>query len=112
MMSEDAGIHVGVSPVVGTRWFREHGGMPPHDFPALSGRYLSFAEREEIAILRAEHAGVREIARRARPCGALAPNAPAAPTEVERHLPDGAAGLHDYRIACPSDDSRRRSDRR
>jgi IS30 family transposase len=30
----------------------------------LSGRYLSFAEREEIAILRAQGLGVREIARR------------------------------------------------
>jgi IS30 family transposase len=29
-----------------------------------SGRYLSFAEREEIALLRAERHGVREIARR------------------------------------------------
>jgi IS30 family transposase len=64
MTSEDAGIHAGVSPAVGSRWFREHGGMPPHGFPAVSGRYLSFAEREEIAILRVEHAGVREIARR------------------------------------------------
>jgi IS30 family transposase len=64
MTSEEAGIHAGVSPAVGTRWFRERGGMPPHGFTALSGRYLSFAEREEIAILRAQHAGVREIARR------------------------------------------------
>jgi len=30
----------------------------------VSGRYLSFAEREEIAILHAGHAGVRELARR------------------------------------------------
>src|SRR5512133_1355699 len=64
MTSQDAAVHVGVSPVVGTRWFREHGGMPPHAFPALSGRYLSFVEREEIALLRAQDAGVREIARR------------------------------------------------
>ena len=64
MTSEDAGIHVGVSPVVGSRWFREHGGMPPHGFSAVSGRYLSFVEREEIALLRAQRAGVRAIARR------------------------------------------------
>jgi IS30 family transposase len=31
---------------------------------SLSGRYLSFAEREEIALLRAQRCGVREIARR------------------------------------------------
>ena len=42
--------------------------MPPsHLAPAakpLSGRSLSFAEREEIAIWRAQRHGVREIARR------------------------------------------------
>lgn len=30
----------------------------------IDGRYLSFAEREEIALLRAQEVGVREIARR------------------------------------------------
>ena len=52
----------------GTRWFREAGGMPPsHLAPSAkppSGRYLSFAEREEIALLRVQGHGVREIARR------------------------------------------------
>jgi IS30 family transposase len=38
--------------------------MAPVTLAPLSGRYLSFAEREEIAILRAGGAGVREIARR------------------------------------------------
>ena len=38
--------------------------MPPIGQGALSGRYLSFAEREEIAILRATGCGVREVARR------------------------------------------------
>ena len=38
--------------------------MPPITLAPLSGRYLSFAEREEIAILRAQQLGVREIARR------------------------------------------------
>jgi len=38
--------------------------MPPITLAPLSGRYLSFAEREEIAILRAQQHGVREIARR------------------------------------------------
>jgi IS30 family transposase len=64
MASEDAAVHVGVSPVVGTRLFRENGGMRPHGFAAVSGRYLSFAEREEISILRAHGAGVREVSRR------------------------------------------------
>ena len=63
LASEDAAVEAGVSQPVGTRWFREAGGMPPITQAPLSGRYLSFAEREEIAILRAQQRGVREIAR-------------------------------------------------
>jgi hypothetical protein len=51
--SEDAAVGTGVSQAVGSRWFRQAGGMPPISLAPLSGRYLSFAEREEIAILRA-----------------------------------------------------------
>ena len=64
MPSEDAGIEAGVSPAVGTRWFRDSGGIRPVSLAPLSGRYLSLAEREEIAILRVRGCGVREIARR------------------------------------------------
>jgi IS30 family transposase len=60
---EAAGV-VGVASAVGTRWFREGGGMPTVSPASLSGRYLSFAEREEIAILCAQRCGVREIGRR------------------------------------------------
>ena len=41
---------------VGARWFRHAGGMPPISLDEPSGRYLSFAEREEIALLRAVNA--------------------------------------------------------
>jgi hypothetical protein len=54
----------GVSPPVGTRWFREADGMPSVRLAPGSGRYLSFAEREELTILRAQGGGVPEIARR------------------------------------------------
>jgi IS30 family transposase len=68
--SEAAAVAAGVSPAVGGRWFREAGGMPPATLAPSSkpssGRYLSFADREEIAILRAQGHGVREIARRLR----------------------------------------------
>src|SRR5450755_2915790 len=60
----DAAAQAGVSGVVGVRWFRESGGMPTVTQAPLSGRYLSFAEREEIALLRAIGCGVREVARR------------------------------------------------
>ena len=64
LSSEDAAGVAGVSQAVGSRWFREAGGMPPQSLAPVSGRYLSFSEREEIALLRAQKLGVREIARR------------------------------------------------
>jgi IS30 family transposase len=66
--SKDAAVEAGVSQAVGTRWFRKAGGMAPEMFglsaKPLSGRYLSFAEREEIALLRAQGHTKREVARR------------------------------------------------
>jgi IS30 family transposase len=53
-----------VSQAVGTRWFRHAGGVRPKLAATVSGRYLSFSEREEIALWRAQEVGVREIARR------------------------------------------------
>jgi IS30 family transposase len=62
--SEDAAAEAGLSAAVGVRWFREGGGMRPSAIrSSLSRRYLSFAEREEITLLRAGGCGVREIAR-------------------------------------------------
>ncbi len=61
--SEKAAEAVGVSQPVGTRWFRHRGGMPLFMSKPISERYLSFSEREEIALLRAQDIGVREIAR-------------------------------------------------
>jgi IS30 family transposase len=62
--SEEAALEAGVSMPVGSRWFRHAGGMSPIKLVAHSGRYLSFPEREEIALLSAQEVGVREIARR------------------------------------------------
>src|SRR5215207_9137075 len=64
LSSEEAAVASGVSQPVGTRWFRQSGGMPPISLAPLSGRYLSLAEREDIAILHAQHVGIRDIARR------------------------------------------------
>jgi IS30 family transposase len=63
LTSEDAAGAAGVSPAVGTRWFRESGGMPSITQAPLSGRYLCLAQREEIALLRAQGQGIRAIAR-------------------------------------------------
>src|SRR3954466_6627798 len=66
--SEEAASSAGVSHPVGDRWFREAGGMPPKilapSSKPKSERHLSFAEREEIALLRVQGCGVRETARR------------------------------------------------
>lgn len=90
MTSEDAGVAVGVSGPVGSRWFRERGGMPLISLDQPSGRYLSFAEREEIALMRARDAGVREIAR------ALGRDPSTISREVRRNAATRAGKL-DYR---------------
>jgi transposase len=64
LSSEDAALAVGASQAAGSRWFRERGGMATFMLDPVSCRYLCFEEREEIALLRARGAGVREIARR------------------------------------------------
>ena len=70
LTGEAAAVSAGGSPAVGARWFRGSGGMPPTHLSKsskpLSGRYLSIAEREETAILRARGHGVRKIAREIR----------------------------------------------
>jgi transposase, IS30 family len=45
------------------RWFAEAGGVKANGPGAVSGRYLSLAEREEIAVGLAARKGVRRIAR-------------------------------------------------
>src|SRR6266540_6652576 len=88
--SEEAAAAAGVSAAVGVRWFREGGGMPSLSLRPTSGRYLSFSEREEIALLRVGGAGVREIARRLR----------RSPSTISRELRRNAAtrsGSLDYR---------------
>ena len=68
MASEDAAVRAGMSQAVGTRLFRKAGGMPPAVYrpsaKPLSDRYLSFVEREEIALLRVQGCSTREVARR------------------------------------------------
>ena len=68
MASEDAALQAGMSQAVGTRLFRKAGGMPPAMFrpstKLVSGRYLLFSEREEIALLRVQGCSMREVARR------------------------------------------------
>ncbi|ASW04000.1 IS30 family transposase (plasmid) [Paraburkholderia aromaticivorans] len=66
MESEGAALACGMSRPLGPRWFREAGGMAPIELAPSSGRYLSFSEREELALLLTQGHGVREIARQLR----------------------------------------------
>ncbi|HTE15799.1 MAG TPA: IS30 family transposase [Burkholderiales bacterium] len=64
MSTETAAAFASVSAAVGARWFRQGGGMSKLNLTEPSDRYLSLSEREEIALLRVQNLGVREIARR------------------------------------------------
>ena len=48
--SEDAAAAVGLSQAVGTRWFREAGGMRTVSRSPLSGRYLSHSADDLAAV--------------------------------------------------------------
>ena len=102
--SVDAAAEAGVLPSVGVRWFRKGGGMPPLSLAPVSGRYLSFAEREEIAVLLARGCGVREIARRLG----------RAPSTISRELQRNSAlrtGRPEYRASTAQTHADRRARR-
>ncbi|WP_088289317.1 IS30 family transposase [Kineosporia sp. A_224] len=63
LSTEDAAAVIGVSVPTGHRLFRDRGGMPTFMLLPVKGRYLSFAEREQVALAKAAGDGVREIAR-------------------------------------------------
>src|SRR3954463_14151427 len=61
--TEQAALEIGVSTPVAARWFPHAGGMPPLSLAEPTGRYLSFREREDLAVLKAKGLGVRAIGR-------------------------------------------------
>src|SRR5437764_132932 len=102
--SENAAVEAGVLPSIGVRWFRKGGGMPPLTLAPVSGRYLSFAEREEIAVLLARGCGVREIARQLG----------RAPSTISRELQRNVAirtGRPEYRASTAQTHADRRARR-
>jgi hypothetical protein len=108
--SFDAATEAGVLPSVGVRWFRKGGGMPSLTLGPVSGRYLSFTEREEIAVLLARVPGcgrsrVSWVVRRRRSPGSC--------NGTLRFAPAGLSiGPRPHRrmpIVAPDDRSRRSS---
>jgi Helix-turn-helix domain len=104
LSSEEAGVASGLSPAVGTRWFREAGGMRSISLAPLSARFLSFAEREEIAVLHAAQRSVRDIGR----------NLGRSPSTISRELRRNAAtrgGQLQYRAIAAQWHADRRAQR-
>src|SRR6201987_5620140 len=102
--SERAAVEAGGVPSIGVRLFRKGGGMSPLPLAPVSGRYLSFTEREEIAVLLAGGCGVREIARRLG----------RAPSTISRELQRNAAirtGRPEYRASTAQTHADRRARR-
>src|SRR3954468_20140448 len=102
--SENAAVEAGVLPNIGVRWFRKGGGMSPLTLAPVSGRYLSFSEREEIALLVARGCGVRAIARQLG----------RAPSTISRELQRNAAlrtGRLEYRASTAQTHADRRARR-
>ena len=60
----DAAAEAGTYRKKGAGWMTAAGGVRPRRGRDLQGRYLSFAEREEIALARAGGESMRCIARR------------------------------------------------
>ena len=60
----EAGLAAGVSHDMGYRWFERAGGVSSNGPRPVCGRYLSVAEREEIAVGRAAGQSLRVIAAR------------------------------------------------
>ncbi|MDT5109599.1 MAG: hypothetical protein QOE20_1489 [Mycobacterium sp.] len=87
VLTEVAAAEAGVSSPVGVRWFRHAGGVNPRLPESVSGRYLSSGERENIALWRAQGAGVREIGRRLK----------RAPSTISRELRRNAS-TRTYRV--------------
>ena len=104
LSSEDAAIQAGISPAVGARWFRQNGGMSPLNNIPISGRFLSFAEREEIAILHAKGTSVRAIAR------SVSRSASTISRELRRNAATRSGGL-EYRATTAQWHSEQRSRR-
>ena len=104
LSTADAAAAAGVSEKSGRRWFRKAGGVPTLDLAEPSGRYLSFAEREDIAMWNASGVSMRDMARQ------LGRSPSTISRELRRNSP--AHGPRHYRASkaqVRADDRARRS---
>ena len=99
-----AAVLVGVSQNCGLEWYRQAGGMAPLDLAEPSGRYLSLAEREEIAVLHAQKLSCRRIA------AVLGRSPSTVSRELKRNSPSGHNRLG-YRASMAQRSAERRARR-
>jgi IS30 family transposase len=64
LLPQPAAVAVGLAPNTGQNWFRQAGGVISNGQQQVSDRFLSFAEREEIAVGLAAKDSLRAIAAR------------------------------------------------
>jgi transposase, IS30 family len=100
LATKEAGGAAGVSHETARRWFLQAGGVISNGPAPVGGRYLSLAEREEIAVGRAAGLGVRAIA------AALG----RAPSTVSRELARNS-GPRGYRATVAQQQAERRARR-
>ncbi len=86
----DASALAGTHRKRGLAWLRAAGGVRPRRGRDLQGRYLSFAEREEIALARAAGESMRSIAARLR----------RSPSTISRELTRNADPVGCYRASA------------
>lgn len=90
MTAEAIAVELGWKTTAVFTVLHEHGGVRPSWARPSKGRSLSFAEREEIMLYRAQRFPVREIARRLG----------RAPSTISRELRRGVLGRNSYRAAA------------
>lgn len=89
MTAEAIAVELGWKSTAAFTVLNEHGGVRPSRARPNKGRSLSFSEREEIMVYRAQRLTVREIARR------LGRD----PSTISRELRRGVLGRNSYRAA-------------
>ena len=107
--TEESAREAGVSSPVAFRWFRHAGGVNPCLPPTVSGRYLSFAEREDVAavddprsdkeaarVFKAQGFGVRELVQTGAP--AVGTTQPGSHPYRRVHLPASATRVHNATV--------------
>ena len=98
---QEAGLAAGVGPVKAFAWFRQAGGVKSNGPRRAGGRYLSVAEREEIAVGLAAGDSLREIA------GRLG----RAPSTVSREVRRNSRGRGQYRALAAQGHAQHRAAR-